>query len=260
MSWRPALLGAVSLVVIIAAAIVGPVAQDPNYHLFADQSSMAGIPNWLNVLSNLPFLIVGGVGLRLIADSPESVTPQTQLAWIIFFVGIALTAFGSGYFHLRPNNSTLVWDRLPMTISFMSLCAIIIAEYFSPKLGNKLLLPLLLAGVGSVAYWAFTESIGGGDLRPYGIVQFLPMLLIPLIIILYRTRSDLGRFIGWMIAFYFAAKLAEQLDEQIFAVGNLISGHTLKHLIASLAPASLLYGLMCRCKRDWKSDDGRLRS
>jgi len=86
------------------------------------------------------------------------------------------------------------------------------------------------------------------------------MLLIPLIIILYRTRSDLGRFIWWMIAFYFAAKLAEQLDDQIFAVGNLISGHTLKHLFASLAPASLLYGLMCRRKRDWKSDDGRLRS
>ena len=248
MNWRPSLLGAVGVLVIIAAFAVGPVPQDPGYHLFADKESIAGIPNALNVLSNLPFLVIGILGLRLITQHAESVTPQTQLAWRVFFVGIALTAFGSGYFHLQPNNDTLIWDRLPMTISFMSLVSIIVAEYFSPLLGKRLLLPLLLAGIGSVAYWAFTESLGKGDLRPYAIVQFLPMLLIPMVIILYQTRSDLGRYIWWMIAFYAAAKIAEQLDEPLYAIGNLMSGHTLKHLLASLAPASLLYGLMQRRK------------
>ena len=246
LKWQSALLLAVSLGIIIVAATVDPVAQDPLYHIFADQRPMAGVPNFLNVMSNLPFLIVGILGWRTIAANEEAVTPATKLAWIVFFFGIALTAFGSGYFHLQPNNDTLVWDRLPMTIGFMSLMSIIVSEYFSPRLGQQMLIPLLLIGAGSVAYWAYTESLGAGDLRPYAIVQFLPMLLIPMIIILYRGRSDLGRYVWWMVGFYLAAKLAEQLDDNLFALGNAMSGHSLKHLLASLAPASMLYGLTQR--------------
>lgn len=250
MKWRSIVLLGVGLGTIIAAAMVDRVAQDPLYHVFADQRLMFGIPNFLNVMSNLPFLMVGILGWRVIASNAETVTPTARLAWIIFFFGIALTAFGSGYFHLEPNNDSLVWDRIPMTISFMSLVSIIVAEYFSPQLGKNLLLPLLSAGIGSVVYWAHTESLGAGDLRPYAIVQFLPMLLIPLTIILYKARSDLGRYIGWMVGFYIAAKVAEQLDDKLFAAGNAMSGHTLKHLLASLAPASLLYGLMQRRQRE----------
>ena len=246
MKWQPALLLVIALGAIVVVAIADPVAQDPLYHLFADRRSMAGIPNFLNVMSNLPFLVVGILGWRVIAANEETVTPATKLAWNVFFFGIALTAFGSGYFHLEPNNDTLFWDRLPMTIGFMSLVSLVISEYFSVKLGQRLLVPLLLVGIGSVAYWAYTESIGAGDLRPYAIVQFLPMLLIPLTIILYRTRSDLGRYIGWMIGFYVAAKIAEQLDGNLYVIGDVMSGHSLKHLLASLAPASLLYGLMQR--------------
>ena len=246
MSWQSTLLLSVGLLVVIAAALVDPVAQDPLYHVFADQRPMAGIPNFMNVMSNLPFLIVGVLGWRVIARNSETVTTTTRPAWIVFFFGIALTAFGSGYFHLEPNNDSLIWDRIPMTIGFMSLVSIIISEYFSSQLGKNLLPPLLLVGIGSVAYWAHTESLGAGDLRPYAIVQFLPMLLIPLIIALYKERSDLGRYVWWMIGFYVAAKLAEQLDDSLYSVGNAMSGHTLKHLLASLAPASLLYGLMQR--------------
>lgn len=246
MKWQPALLLVVALGAIVIVAMADPVAQDPLYHLFADRRSMAGIANFMNVMSNLPFLVVGILGWRVIAANNETVTPTTKLAWNVFFFGIALTAFGSGYFHLEPNNDTLVWDRLPMTIGFMSLVSLVISEYFSPQLGQRLLVPLLLVGIGSVAYWAYTESIGSGDLRPYAIVQFLPMLLIPLTIVLYRKRSDLGRYIGWMIGFYIAAKIAEQLDGNLYAIGDVMSGHSLKHLLASLAPASLLYGLMQR--------------
>lgn len=246
MNWKPALLFGVCVVVIITAASVDPVPQDPNYHLFADQAAFFGVSNFLNVASNLPFLIVGILGWRLILRHEQTVTAATKLAWLVFFFGITLTAFGSGYFHLNPNNDTLFWDRLPMTIGFMSLISIVIAEYFSEKIGRLSLLPLLLVGIGSVIYWTHTEALGRGDLRPYAVVQFLPMLLIPLVITLYRTRSDLGRYIWWMIAFYVAAKLAEQLDDVLYSAGNLVSGHTVKHLLASLAPASLLYGLSKR--------------
>ena len=246
MRWQSALLLGVAVVIMIAAVLADPVPQDPLYFMFADQRLMAGIPNFMNVMSNLPFLVVGIIGWRIIVTNEETVTSSTDLAWMVFFFGIALTAFGSGYFHLQPNNDTLVWDRLPMTIGFMSLVSIIVAEYFSPAVGKKVLFPLLLAGMGSVAYWAYTESLGAGDLRPYAVVQFLPMLLIPMTIILYKSRSDLGRYVWWMIGFYVAAKVAEQLDDQLYAAGSILSGHALKHLLASLAPASLLYGLMQR--------------
>ncbi len=246
MNWRPALLISVSLAAIVIAAMVDPVPQDPLYYVFADQRLLAGIPNFMNVMSNLPFLLIGIMGWRVIAKNEDTVTPATRLAWIIFFFGVALTAFGSGYFHLDPNNDSLVWDRLPMTIGFMSLVSIIISEYFSPQSGRKMLLPLLLIGMGSVAYWAHTEALGAGDLRPYAIVQFLPMILIPMVIVLYEARSDLGRYVWWMVGFYVAAKVAEQLDSYLYDAGNILSGHSLKHLLASLAPASLVYGLMQR--------------
>jgi hypothetical protein len=245
-NWQSALLFTVSFGVIVAVAMVDPVPQDPLYHLFADQRTMASVPNFLNVISNLPFLLVGIMGWRMITQNEETVTPATRRAWIIFFFGVALTAFGSGYFHLQPDNDTLIWDRLPMTIAFMSLFSIIVAEYLSPQLGRQLLMPLLIIGVACVAYWAYTESLGAGDLRPYAVVQFLPMLLIPLIILLHRTRSDLGPYLWWTIGFYVAAKVAEQLDDDLFALGGALSGHSLKHMLASLAPASLLYGLMRR--------------
>jgi len=203
----------------------------------------------MNVMSNLPFLIVGIMGWRVITASDAAVIPAMKAAWLAFFSGIALTAFGSGYFHLRPDNLSLIWDRLPMTIGFMGLVSIIVSEYFSVQAGRKLLVPLLLVGMASVAYWAYTEANGAGDLRPYAVVQFLPMLLIPLVIVLYRSRSDFGRYLWWMVGFYVAAKVAEQLDTNLYAAGNIVSGHSLKHLLAALAPASLVYGLRQRHER-----------
>lgn len=246
LNWRPALLLLVGLGVILTAAMVDPIAQDPAYFLFADQRRMLGIPHFMDVMSNLPFLVIGIIGWRVVTVHPETVSPATRLAWKIFFFGIVLTAFGSGFFHWRPDNQSLIWDRLPMTIGFMSLVSIIIAEYFSPEYGKKLLFPLLLIGAASVAYWAWTEARSAGDLRPYAIVQFLPMLLIPLIILLYNTRSELARYLWIMIGFYVAAKVFEQLDMPLYGIGELISGHSLKHLLASLAPATLIVFLMRR--------------
>ncbi len=246
MGWREVLLGFVSVAVIVGIASLGAIPQDPNYHVFSDQRTYVGLPNFLNVFSNVPFLVFGYLGWKLVQSDNAMVTAATRPAWDIFFVGIALTAFGSGYFHWQPNNATLIWDRLPMTIGFMSLVSIVVAEYFDEDLGKKLLIPLLVIGVASVAFWAYTESIGKGDLRPYVIVQFLPILLIPLVISLYRERSDLGPYVWWMIGFYILAKVFEHFDSQIFGVGHAISGHSLKHIAASLAPASLIYGLMRR--------------
>ena len=245
-SWRSRLLLLIGVSVIVAAFFVDPIAQDPAYHRFVDQRRFLSIANTLNVMSNLPFLIVGVAGLLFIQRHGARVAPHTQSAWIVFFAGILLTAFGSGYYHLAPNNETLVWDRLPMTVGFMSFVAIVIAEYLSVRGAQLALLPLLLVGAASVLFWAYTESLGRGDLRAYAVVQFVPMLLIPLIVWLYRGKSDLGRYMVWMIGFYVAAKLFEHYDREVYAAGGLLSGHTLKHVFAALAPASILYGLTRR--------------
>ena len=97
--------------------IISPIAQDQAYHLFADQRSVLGIPNFWNVMSNLPFLLVGVAGISFVH---RNVRDPLRNLWLVFFAGIFVTAFGSGYFHLAPNNGTLAWDRLTMTIGFMS--------------------------------------------------------------------------------------------------------------------------------------------
>lgn len=248
MPWQTMLLLAIGLAVVITVAFTDPVAQDPLYHQFIDQRSFVGVPNFLNVVSNLPFLCVAAWGLLFVARHGDAVVPGMKIAWMVFFTGIALTTFGSGYYHLRPGNESLVLDRLPMTIGFMSLVAIVVAEYGSERVGKAILLPLLLTGFASVMYWSYTESLGVGDLRPYAIVQFLPMLLVPITLLIFPSRSDLGRYIWLMIGFYLAAKLFELFDDDIYAAGELVSGHSIKHVVASLAPASLLYGIAQRLR------------
>jgi hypothetical protein len=246
LSWRSGLLLSISLAVIIFAFFVDPIAQDPTYHRFVDRRSVFSIPNFLNVFSNLPFAVVGVGGLLFVKRHGAIIVPLAQPAWWIFFVGILLTAFGSAYYHLEPDNDTLVWDRLPMTIAFMSFVAIVVGEYFSNRIARTALIPLLFVGASAVFYWAHSEALGRGDLRAYAVVQFAPMLLIPLVVLFYRERSDLGRYVGWMIAFYVAAKVCEFYDGEIYAIGQIVSGHSLKHLLSALAPASLLYGLIRR--------------
>lgn len=246
LSWRSGILLSISAAVFALAFFVAPIAQDPAYHLFVDQRAFASVPNFLNVLSNLPFALVGVIGLLFVKRHGPLVVPHAQLAWLVFFFGIFLTAFGSGYYHLAPRNESLVWDRLPMTIGFMGFAAIVVGEYFSHRVAKLVLLPLLVVGASSVFYWAHTEALGRGDLRAYAVVQFLPMLLIPMVVLLYRDKSDLGRYVGWMVVFYIAAKVFEYFDSAIYSIGQVISGHSIKHLFASLAPASLLYGLMRR--------------
>jgi hypothetical protein len=237
-----------SVAAIIAVFLfVAPIPQDPAYHNFSDTRRLFDIDNFWNVASNLPFLLVGAAGLFYIHRHRDVVCVSgLETAYRVFFVGILLTAFGSGYYHHAPGNTALVWDRLPMTIGFAGLFSIIVGEFVSVRAARRLLLPLLVVGVASVEYWALTEARGAGDLRPYAIVQFLPMLLIPVILLSYRPVTGTARYFWWMFAFYFIAKLFEQFDAAIYGIGHLVSGHSLKHVAAALTPAAFLYALTLR--------------
>lgn len=223
------------------------VPQDPAYHNFSDTRLLLGVPNFWNVFSNLPFLVVGAAGLVLVRRNADKVcVSTTEMAYYVFFIGILLTAFGSSYYHLAPGNETLVWDRLPMTIGFAGLVTIIVAEFVSARAARMLLVPLLVIGFASVEYWSWTESRGVGDLRPYAIVQFLPMLMIPVILLTYKPVIGEARYFWWMLVFYLLAKVLEFFDADVFAFGYLISGHSLKHVAAAMTPVVFLYALTMR--------------
>jgi hypothetical protein len=246
----PRTIFVVAFAVFVIAAVfllTSPVPQDPAYHEFSDSRSLFGVPNFWNVLSNLPFLIVGAAGLIFVKRNADKVcVDTTEMAYYVFFVGISLTAFGSSYYHLAPSNETLLWDRLPMTIGFAGLVTIIVAEFVSARAARMLLLPLLIVGFASVEYWAGTESRGVGDLRPYAIVQFLPMLMIPVILLTHKPVIGEARYFWWMLVFYVLAKLLEFFDADVFAFGDLISGHSLKHVAAAMTPIVFLYALISR--------------
>jgi hypothetical protein len=244
---RDYLLLVIAGVAIAATAFVPPIPQDLEYHVFADTRMLLSIPNFWNVMSNIPFLFAGIAGLLFLGSRGHSgLSPLLGPAYVVFFAGVLLTGFGSAWYHLEPDNRTLVWDRLPMTLAFMALFTIIIGEHVSAPAARKLLLPLLIAGAASVAYWATTEARGGGDLRPYALVQFLPIVLIPLILLMYRSQFDRTAFIWWVVAIYAASKLLEHYDHRVFALNGIISGHSLKHIVAALAPLVLLYGFAIR--------------
>ena len=229
-------------VAVVAAGValrLPPIPQDPAYHAFADRRTLLGIPNALNVLSNLPFVAVGFVGLRLVVAATGGAAWE-RAAFLVLFAGVLLTGAGSGYYHLAPSTPALFWDRLPMTLAFMSLCALTLGERASPRAGPWLLPLCLAAGLGSVVHWQLGERAEAGDLRLYALVQFFPMLAIPLALALYPRRWLRGADLLIAVGVYALAKVFEALDPQIFALGGIVSGHTLKHLAAAGAAAWLL--------------------
>jgi hypothetical protein len=145
-----------------------------------------------------------------------------------------LTAAGSAYYHLAPNNDRLVWDRLPMTIVFMSLVAAMIAERISVRAALWLWPVLLAIGNLSVLQWHWSEQAGRGDLRFYAAVQVYAVLVLLLVLFL-PPRYTRGSALGVVVALYVLAKLLETFDQQIFAAGHNVSGHTLKHIAAGFA-------------------------
>lgn len=217
------------------------VPQDQGYHNFADHRAMLGIPNFLNVISNLPFFLSGVFGLSILRQQwtkgkQRSFIEKTELwPYRIFFSGLTLICLGSIYYHLRPDTMRLFWDRLPMAIVFMSFFSAIIVERINVKAGTISLLPLIFLGTASVIYWVLTEIKGMGDLRPYIMVQYYPMLAIPVIILLFPPRYTGSRNLVGVFAFYVLAKIFELLDAKIFSFGHIVSGHSLKHLASAAA-------------------------
>lgn len=234
------------VVLLAAAALVGvmllpPIAQDPAYHDFADHRGLLGIRNFLNVTTNLAFLAVGIAGIVLCARRRRI---GARWAWLACFTGVTLVCLGSGYYHMNPNNGTLVWDRLPMSIGFTALSVAVLSEHVNPRLEKYLLAPAIIFGIASVIYWHFTD-----DLRLYVLVQFLPLVMLPAILLLFKSPYTHRSLLLIALAIYFTSELAEHFDAAVFAAsGDAISGHSFKHLLATLSLFVVYWMLRRRTK------------
>jgi hypothetical protein len=228
--WREA---ALALLVVAPLACLflfaGPIPQDQSFHALADRREFLGVPNFADVASNLPFLLVGVMGVLWCFGNAGA---GARSSWMVLFLGVALVFFGSGYYHLAPDDSSLVWDRLPMTVAFMGLFAALVAEHVPEKIELPLLAAALAIGIASVVLWRHT-----GDLRVYIWVQGMPLLVIAYVLAVYAGRYTHRRYLVYGLGFYALAKAAELSDHQIFEwTTGVVSGHTLKHLLAAGAP------------------------
>ena len=238
-----------ALVALIAGAALwwhGPIAQWASYHDFADARSWWAIPNAANVLSNLPFGVIGVWGFwRLGRSARNGVVGPAHAAWSLFSAAVAATAFGSAAYHWAPSNASLVTDRLPIAWACAALLCALIAERVDSRWGRpRMLASGLAVATASVLWWWFTERQGHGDLRAYLWVQFLPMLLVPLVLAL-RLPATGTRLVPasawWMVlGLYGLAKVMELADATVFDTIGFASGHTFKHLLAAAAAWWLL--------------------
>jgi Ceramidase len=203
-----------------------PLLQDQSYHQFADQRAIFGVPNFWNVVSNLPFIAVGLAGLLRFGGNA---TP------FVLFMGLLLTGFGSSYYHLNPNDGTLFWDRLPMTLCFAAILAAVVSERTDAQAGARLLAPLLAIGIFSLLLWRWS-----GDLRLYAWAQFFPCIALVLIIYFFPPRSTGTYYWVAAAALYALAKLLEYYDSTVYSFGSVLSGHTLKHFVAAGAGLAIL--------------------
>jgi hypothetical protein len=237
----------VTIGVGILLLIHGPIAQPAHYHEFADRSVFAGIPHAADVLSNIGFFLFAVWGMMRLWPRREHAA--LRAGWIgygLFLIGLLLTAFGSSFYHLAPDNARLVWDRLPIALACAGLLAAVRAETVPNTEAWRTTAWLAAFAIVSVAWWYVTDQNDVGDLRPYLLLQGMPLVLIPMWQAIYcAPKADRLAF-GAALLLYVAAKIAELNDHALLATLGVISGHTLKHLLASAAAGVLVARLVRR--------------
>lgn len=231
---RPSIAIYVAAVLIAALTMFGPIAQPHGYHAFADQRVCLGIDHCANVMSNIGFLLVAAYGLWAVRRSSPAY--PVRLAYTVFFAAIGLTAAGSSWYHLAPDNTRLVWDRLPIAIACASLLAAALRDAYRSAAASLALPVLVGLGMLSVLWWSCT-----GDLRFYLLIQGAPLILIP--VLQWQARAPMAQRTAFFIAIvlYVWAKLFEVADLAVFEALGVISGHTIKHILATLAAAVLAF-------------------
>ena len=227
---------------LVVMALLPAVPEPPALRHLVDARAFLGIPNFANVVSNVPFLLVGAAGVFFVlGDSSVAFTePGEKICYAACFIAIALTGVGSTYYHLDPTPARLMWDRLPIALGVMALFAATIADRVDASAALRLLVPLLVVGGASAVYWRWSMVHTQENILPYALVQFGSIAAMAVLAFAFPSRYTRGGDLFVVIAIYAVAKTAESFDAQVYAWGEIVSGHTIKHLVA----AGALYWLL----------------
>ena len=251
-----ALLAACALA--LGLAVLLPAAALPaGYHAFADHRSLGGLPNALDVLSNVPFVLMAAWLWRLQAHwlrqlaareharergalssmQVLSLVNGRQAAYTAYFhlgvvaLGLAATGVCSGVYHWRPDDAHLCIDRLGMSLAFAGVLGLAVSDRLSARAGLRLGMPLLVAAVAA-AVWAWLM----GNMAPWAVVQGFGLVLLLAMAMRQPLPGALGVRWAWVVLAYGLAKALEVGDHAVFDwTGGWVAGHSLKHLVAALA-------------------------
>src|SRR5690349_569467 len=259
--WSPGvrwgLICGVCIAALITTALLPPIPQPQTYHHFADQRTIFGIAHGLDVLSNLAFLVSGLLGLLMVTKFSRALDAGTRWAFATLFFGLVFTSIGSAYYHLAPDNQRLVFDRLPMIIAMAGCGGAVLTDRFGGRTAWAVA-PLIAAGLWTVYQWNVTEAAGHGDLRWYALYEGLIMLTGALLLWMFPSRNRATPAFVIAVAGNILAKLFELLDKPIYALGGIVSGHTLKHLCAGLSFLPLVF--LIRRMATKKLSEGRFQT
>ncbi|MDP6869295.1 MAG: hypothetical protein QGI21_00785 [Candidatus Poseidoniaceae archaeon] len=218
---------------LIIAIAYGKIEQDQSYHAFADNRTLLGIQNGLDVISNLAILYPGLLGLMLHNERKDDFEYRDGIESLIhyhLFGGMLVTFVGSVLYHLDPTDTTLILDRFGMAIVIACYCSLLISDFISVDLAKKMHTPIIIIGISTILYWAIID-----DLRAYFIFKHQPLILIMILLIYGKNSYDKSQYYLWSISFIMLATLVENLDVEIYKSLGIISGHTLKHIFAGIA-------------------------
>jgi len=236
-----------TLSITLSLLMHGRIAQFPDYHAFADHSVYFGIPHATDVLSNIGFAFVALWGLRRLLPLREhAALNKCWPGYSLFLYALLLTAFGSTFYHLAPDNARLLWDRLPIALVCAGLLAGVRADTVPNAESRRDTILLAIFALGSVVWWYISELAGAGDLRLYLLLQGMPLILIPLWQAIYRAPKVERIAFGAAIFLYAVAKVTEVNDHTLMNALGVLSGHTLKHLLAAAAAAVIVHRLIQR--------------
>jgi hypothetical protein len=225
--------------------VLGPLPQDPSYHILADTRRCGPIPRAGDVLTNLSILAAGVAGLFL--RRRVHVEREERAAYALLVAGMLLTALGSAYYHWVPGDARLVWDRLPMTLVLAALLTFLLADRIDRVFATVALWPVAALGAAGVLWWAWTRWQGADDLRLYLIVRIGTGVAIACLLLLRRGRHSGAAWLWAALALDIAMTVAERLDNEIYsATGMFVSGHNVKHVLASALLGCTLAWLLLR--------------
>ncbi len=247
------ILAGVFVVALAVTAALPPIPNPPSYHDFADKRALLGEANSFDVLSNLAFLLSGVLGLYFALRRRSPLTADQKICYATLFAGLILTSIGSAYYHLAPDNARLVWDRLPMTIAMAGFMAALIADRIG-KIGVRLMPFIAVVGIISVLQWGWSEQQGHGDLRFYAFYQGMTIIAGVAIIVMFSSNFAGTREFVTVAACNVLSKIFELFDKPVFALGGIVSGHTLKHLSAGLGFLPLVW-LLARVRKPLTTED-----